>query len=222
MTPSQQRARTQRIRAMVRILKNLYPTVGMALDYSNDWELAVAVILSAQTTDKQVNTVTNKLFKKYTSLDQYANAPLAQFQKDISSIGLYKSKGKHIKETAQRLRLEYGGVFPDDIHELMKLPGIGRKTATVLMAQIHNKPVGITVDTHVRRFAIRFDLSDYKDPARIEKDLLMLLPKKEWVDFTFRLISYGRDYCPARKHDCQKHPLTTLYPKANKIWPKSK
>ncbi len=222
MTPYQKKQRTKRVVAMARELKKLYPTVGMALHYSNDWELAVAVILSAQTTDKQVNIVTKKLFQKYTSLDDYADAPLSQFQKDISSIGLYKSKGKHIKETAQRLRSEFGGVFPDDIHELMKLPGIGRKTATVLMAQINNNPVGITVDTHVRRFAIRFDLSDYKDPARIEKDLMTLLPQKEWVDFTFRMISYGRDYCPARKHDCQNHPLTKIYPKANQVWPRAK
>ena len=210
------------IQALIKALKKLFPNAGIALNFSNDWELVVAVILSAQTTDKQVNKVTENLFKKYKNISDYAESKLINFEKDINSIGLYKSKAKNITELAKIILNKYNGKIPNTIGELVELPGIGRKTANVVMGVIHKNPVGITVDTHVRRFVIRFGLSKFKDPKRIEQDLIKIVPKKDWEFITFGLIEYGRNICPARKHECKDHPLTKIFPKADKIWPKAK
>lgn len=213
---------SSKITKLITTLHQLFPTVKVALDYSSDWELAVAVILSAQTTDKQVNKVANTLFKKYKRLADYANTTPAKFREDIKSIGLNNSKAKNIVALAKIVQKKYNGKLPDTINELVTLPGIGRKTANVIMSEIHRNPVGITVDTHVRRFAIKFGLSKYKDPKRIEQDLMKIIPKKEWGTITLRLIEYGRQYCPARKHECKDHPLTKIFPKGANVWPKSK
>ncbi|MCC6639310.1 endonuclease III [Candidatus Falkowbacteria bacterium] len=206
----------------IKTLHHLFPTVKVALHYSSDWELAVAVILSTQTTDKQVNKVTHTLFKKYKKLSDYANSTPTKFREDIKSIGLNTTKAKNIVALAKIVQKKYGGKLPDTINELVTLPGIGRKTANVIMSEIHHNPVGITVDTHVRRFAIKFGLSKHKDPKRIEQNLMKIIPKKEWGTITLRLIEYGRQYCPARKHDCKNHPLTKLFPGSEHVWPKSK
>lgn len=204
------------------VLKQLFPTVGMALNYSNNFELLVSVILSAQCTDKRVNEVTKSLFKKYRTLKDYVEADLLEFEKDIKSTGFYRNKAKNILATAKILNDEYGGKLPKTMEEMLELPGVARKTANVVLGNAYGVVVGIAVDTHVRRFVIRFDLSDYKDPIKIERDLMEIVPKKDWFLLTYYLIEYGREVCPARKHDCSNHPLTKIYPTAKDVWPKSK
>ncbi len=212
--------RKARAKKILKVLKELFPNItGTALKYTNPWELLVATILSAQTTDKQVNKVTEKLFKKYPTLQDYAKANLNEFQKDISSIGFYKNKAKFILEAAKMIEEKFNGEVPDTMQELLELPGVARKTANVILSNAFGKIEGIAVDTHVKRFAQKFELTDHSDPEKIEQDLMKIVPKKDWSNWTHRLIEYGRQICPARKHDCQNHPLTKIYPKAANIWP---
>ncbi|MBI4086717.1 endonuclease III [Candidatus Kaiserbacteria bacterium] len=206
---------------MNRVLKRLYPDPHIALLYGNPWELLVAVQLSAQCTDKRANEVTKKLFKKYRTLDAYVRAQPRVFEKDIFSCGFYKNKTRNILAAAKIVKDDFGGRIPETMPDLLSLPGVARKTANVVMATLYGTAVGIAVDTHVRRFAIRFDLSDHTDPLRIERDLMAIMPKKEWWLFNHRLVHYGRDICPARKHDCLAHPLTNVYKKAAIVWPKA-
>ena len=222
MTKAKQSERTARMKAMNRILKRLYPDPHIALTYETPWELMVAVQLSAQCTDKRVNEVTKTLFKKSPTLADYARANARAFEKDIFTCGFYKNKTKNILAAAKMLGSEFGGIIPKTMEELLLLPGVARKTANVVLSTLYNTAVGIAVDTHVRRFAIRFDLSDYKDPIRIERDLMVIMPKSEWWLFNHRLVHYGRDYCPARKHNCTQHPLTKVYRNAENIWPKAR
>ncbi len=196
--------RQQKIKEIISRLKKLFPDSKIALKYSSPWELFVAVVLSAQTTDKQVNVVTGDLFLKYKSLEDYINTPLEEFQNDIKRIGLYKNKGKNIKLSAEIVYKKYDGKLPDSMENLIKLPGVGRKTANVLLGNIYGKSEGIAVDTHVRRLSRLFGLSKHLDPDKIEKDLMEITPKKDWFLLTYLLIDYGRKYCTARcKHvDC--------------------
>jgi len=203
---------------MARILKGLFPGVTVPLRHQSNWELLVAVILSAQATDKKVNEVTDLLFQKYKTLGDYMNADQAEFEQAIKKIGLYRSKARHILASARIIKESYGGELPRTMAEMLKLPGIGRKSANVILGKAYGVVEGIAVDTHVRRFAIRFDLTDSIDPSRIERDLMELLPKKEWFGFSYRLIMYGRQICPARKHECRGHPLTAIYPRAARQW----
>lgn len=219
MSPKKQIERKKRVQQIQKVLKQLYPKAHIALNYSNEWELLVAVMLSAQCTDKMVNTVTQTLFKKYTTLKDYTKAKQSVFEKDIRSTGFYRNKAKNILATAQKIQGEFGGKVPRTMEELTSLPGVARKTANVVLSNAFGINTGIAVDTHVRRFVIRFDLSDYKDPVRIEKELMEIVPQKEWNTITYGLIEYGRSVCPARKHDCREHPLTKVYPQANAIWP---
>ncbi len=188
-------------------LKKLLPEVKSALNYSNNWEFLVAVILSAQTTDKQVNKVTETLFQKYPNQSDYANAPLAEFEKDISSVNFYHNKAKNIVATAKIVNERYNGEIPESMEELLSLPGVGRKTANVIIGNIFGKPQGIAVDTHVRRLTKLLGLTDNTDPAKIEKDLMEIIPKEDWTKLTHLLIEYGRKYCTARKHDHKNCPL---------------
>ena len=201
---------TQQIRATIVLntLKKLYPTVKPALSYSNPLEFLIAVVLSAQCTDAMVNKVTATLFHKYKTLEDYVNADLETFQQDIKSIGLYKGKAKNILATVQILQSQYNGIIPDDMELLITLPGVGRKTANVVLGEIYHKPVGIAVDTHVRRLSQLYGLTSHSDPVKIEKDLMAILPQTEWTEFTLRMIEYGREYCTARKHDHERCPLT--------------
>jgi len=203
-------------------LKELYPKTQMALNYKNNWELLVSVILSAQCTDKRVNMVTKDLFKKYKTLKDYTQAKQVQFEKDIKSTGFYRNKAKNILASAKIIKKDFGGKVPSSMEELLTLPGVARKTANVVLGNAFGKVEGIVVDTHVRRFALRFGLTESKDPKQIEKDLMELLPKSEWFHITYRFIEYGREVCPARMHVCKDHPLTKIYPKAVNIWPKAK
>jgi endonuclease III len=221
MTKEQQKARTRRVKKMNRILRELFPESIIHLNHGNTWELLVAVILSAQCTDKRVNEVTKALFKKYKTVRAYANAPQEEMERMVFQTGFFRAKARYIRTAALAVLTGHKGVVPDTMSELTALPGVGRKTANVVLSNAHGKAEGIAVDTHVRRFAIRFDLSDYRDPKHIEKDLMEIMPKGEWWGFNHRLVEYGRAYCKANKHDCTKHPLTKVYREANTIWPRT-
>lgn len=208
------RERKKRITKLNRALKKLFPKVGIALHYRNFWELLVSVILSAQCTDKMVNKITQTLFKKYKTLGDYVKANPQEFEQDIRSCGYYRAKTKNILGAAKMLAREFGGRIPKTMEEILKLPGVARKTANVVLGNAHGVIEGIAVDTHVRRFAVRFDLSQHQDPVRIERDLVELLPKKEWFPFTYRVIAYGRTIAPARRYDTSKDPLVKVYGKA--------
>lgn len=221
MKTSQKKARTLRVRAMNRILRKHYPDVRVELNYGNVWELLVAVQLSAQCTDARVNQVTAVLFKKYRTIEAYATASLREIERVIFSCGFYRNKAKNIRAAARMVLKEYNGVVPHTMEELIKIPGVARKTANVVLSNAFQIHEGIAVDTHVRRFSLRFDLSDFSDPVRIERDLMQIMPSKEWWGFNHRLVLYGRYVCPARKHDCTMHPLTTIYPQAAKSWPRA-
>jgi endonuclease-3 len=221
MTSRDTRERTARVKKMNAVLEKLFPSTLIHLKHGNPWELLVAVILSAQCTDKRVNEVTPQLFKKYKTVRAYAKAPQEEIEKIIFSTGFYRAKAKHIKSAAIAIVRDHKGKVPETMRELIALPGVGRKTANVVLSTAFDKAEGIAVDTHVRRFAIRFDLTDHRDPKRIERDLMSIMPEKAWWSFNHRLVEYGRAYCPARKHDCLHHPLTKVYPKANMVWPKA-
>jgi endonuclease III len=221
MTKAQKKARTERVQKMNAVLSALYPNPKIALDHSTHWELLVAVMLSAQCTDVRVNMVTKTLFATYPRIEDYARATQREMEKAVFQCGFYRNKAKHIREAAQMLIRDFGGEVPRTMEELLMLPGVARKTTNVMLSNAFGIHEGIAVDTHVRRFAIRFNLSDYTDPVHIEKDLMEIMPQSEWWGFNHRLVHYGRDYCPARTHVCREHPLTPLYPPAEKIWPKA-
>lgn len=195
-------------------LKRLFPRATMALSYSNHWELLVAVILSAQCTDKKVNEVTACLFKKYRTLDDYCSADPAVFEHDIHATGFFRNKTKNVLAAARVVRNTYGGELPRTMQEMLTIPGVARKTANVVLGNAYGIVEGIAVDTHVKRFAIRFDLTDHTDPVKIERDLMTLLPKKDWFGFAHRAIEYGRHIAPARTYDTSTDPLVKIYPPA--------
>ena len=190
-----------------KILKKLYPEIKIALNFSNPWELLVSTILSAQATDKKVNEITLDLFKKYKTIEDYARADLKEFERDISKINYYKTKAKNIIESAKIILEKFNGQVPQTMEEMLELKGVGRKTANVVLSNAFHKDYGIVVDTHVKRFALMYHLTNYSDPLKIEQDLMKIVPKKEWREFPLRLISYGRDYCPSRAHNHQNCPI---------------
>lgn len=222
MTKEKRAERTARVHALNHVLKKLYPNPTIALNYTNNWELLVAVELSAQCTDARVNEVTKTLFKTYPTVRAFAEASQAEMERAIFSCGFYRNKAKNIRAAARMVLDEFQGAVPESMSELLRIPGVARKTANVILSNAFGIHEGIAVDTHVRRFAIRFDLSDHSDPKRIERDLMEIMPQKEWWGFNHRLVHYGRDVCPARKHACAAHPLTVVYPEAASVWPKAK
>src|SRR3989344_2132297 len=216
------KVRRARARKITAALKKLFPDAKMALRYRNTWELLVAVILSAQCTDKMVNRVTEKLFQKYPTFDDYTRADPEVFAEDIKSTGFYRNKAKNILSTARLVREKFGGEVPDTMPELLTFPGVARKTANIILGTAFGAIEGIAVDTHVKRFARKFDLSLFADPVKIERDLMEIFPKGEWSLLTYRLIEYGRTFCPARKHECRNHPLTKIYPSAARRFPRAR
>ena len=196
-------------------LQTLYPEVKTQLDYRNPFELLVATILSAQCTDKQVNNVTAVLFRKLKTPAQFSEASLKEIEKLIHATGFYRNKAKNIKNCAQMLQNHYAGRVPDTLDELVKLPGVGRKTANVVLGAAFNTP-GIVVDTHVSRISQRLGLTKHTDPVKIEFDLMEIIPKKDWSDFSLRLIYFGREYCRARKPACPQCALVKLCPYPDK------
>jgi len=192
-------------------LKKLFPKARIALNYSNNWEFLAAVILSAQCTDKKVNEVTEKLFKKYKFLDDYAAANIKEFEQDIKSTGFYHNKAKNILASAKIVKEKFNGKIPRTMEEILILPGVARKTANVVLGNAYGVVEGIAVDTHVRRLSRLLGLTKEFNPGKIEKDLMIIIPRKEWFNFTYLLIDYGRKYCPARKHDHSDCPLNKFY-----------
>jgi len=191
------------------ILRTLYPEVKTQLYHKNPFELLVATILSAQCTDKQVNRVTRSLFKKLPTPHAFANAPIELIEELIHSTGFFRNKAKNIKNCAQTLIEQYGGAVPESLEELVKLPGVGRKTANVVRGAAFGFP-GIVVDTHVSRISQRLDLTDHKDPVKIEFDLMEQIPREAWNDFSLHLIYFGREICKARKPSCPRCPFENL------------
>ncbi|OJI06514.1 hypothetical protein BK004_03155 [bacterium CG10_46_32] len=222
MTPKKLQERKQRAAKIVVVLKKIFSHARMALNYHSTWELLVAVVLSAQCTDKRVNMVTKDLFKKYKKLDDYVAADLRAFEQDIQSTGFYKNKATYILAAANMVKKDFNGHVPDTMEEILRIPGVARKTANVVLGNAFGKVEGIAVDTHVRRFALKFNLTDSRDPQKIEQDLIVILPKKEWFNWTYRMIEYGREVCPGHTHDCTDHPLSKIYPKAATTWPRAK
>jgi len=209
----------KRIKRMLKELHGLFPDAKIALRYKTNWQLLVAVVLSAQTTDKKVNEVTDELFRKYKTVTDFANLKPEELAKLIHSVNYHNTKAKNIVASARMLKKEFGGRIPKTISEITRLPGVGRKSANVILSNAYGLDHGIAVDTHVIRLANKYGLTESRDPLQIEKDLMAITPKDQWFDLTYLLIEFGRTYCPARKHDCTKHPLTHIYPKANEIWP---
>lgn len=197
----------KRAEIVVRELRKLFPDAKIALNFSNSWELLVAVILSAQCTDKKVNEVTEKLFKKYKTLNDYICADIKEFEKDIYQTGFYRAKAKNILASAKLLQEKYHCKMPCTMEQMLEFPGVARKTANIVLYNACGVVVGIPVDTHVKRLSKLLGLTDNIDPVKIEKDLMELLPEKEWGTISYRLIEYGRQYCPAKKHDHDKCPL---------------
>ncbi len=195
------------------ILKKLFPEPKCALHYRTSWQLVVAVILSAQCTDKKVNEVTPHLFKKYPNLDAYVQAKPAEFEQDIYSTGFYRAKTRNILAAAKFIKHTYKGKIPKTIGEMIAIPGVGRKTANVVLGELYGTAEGIAVDTHVIRLAKLLGLTTHTDAAKIEQDLMKIVPKKEWVHISHYLIMYGRKYCPATKHDHTNCPLAQFYSK---------
>jgi endonuclease-3 len=222
MSAEQEKARKARGRHIVNYLKKTYPHPKSELAYKTPFQFVVAVILSAQCTDKKVNEVTDALFKKYKKPQDFAQAKLATLQKEISSIPFFRNKAKNIIGAAQVVVSDFGGKIPRTPDKLQTLPGVAYKTAHVILGELYDLWEGIPTDTHVRRFAIRFDLTDNTNLTKISKDLESLIPRKDWKYVNNGLVLYGRYVCPARIHECDKHPLTKLWPEAIKRWPKAK
>jgi endonuclease-3 len=221
MTSAKHAERMARAKRMVAYLKRAYPAPKTELKYKTPFQLVAAVMLSAQTTDKMVNRVTESLWKKYKTPRDFARANLAVFTKEISSLSFFRNKAKAIIAAAKVVEKEHGGKVPRTEAELVALPGIGYKTAHVILGELYDSWEGIPTDTHVKRFSKRFDLSDQEDLKKISKELEALIPKKDWKYVNNGLVLYGRYVCPARPHDCKDHPLTRLYPKAASRWPKA-
>jgi endonuclease-3 len=188
---------------IIRLLKDEYPISRTALRYETPHQMLVATILSAQCTDVRVNMVTEDLFRKYKGINEFAEADLQELEQDIKSTGFYKQKAKNIKNSSIAILENFGSNVPDTMKELITLPGVGRKTANVILSSAYGITEGIAVDTHVKRLSFRLGLTRNTDPEKIEQDLMKLAPKEEWSDLSYRLILHGRAVCSARKpvHD---------------------
>lgn len=203
-----------------RILKTTYPDVKTQLTHRNPFELLVATILSAQCTDRQVNSVTPALFENFSSPRAFSEAPLTKIENLIRPTGYFRNKAKHIKNCAIALIRDFNSQVPESIEELTSLPGVGRKTANVVRSACFNQPA-IVVDTHVSRISQRLELTASRDPVKIEFDLMDVIERENWSDFSLHLIYFGRDICKARKPECPRCPLSQLCPYPDKTPPPS-
>jgi len=192
---------------IIEILKTTYPEATCSLDFKNPFELGISVMLSAQCTDERVNKITPTLFEKYKKPEDYINSTLEEIEEVIKPCGFYKNKAKNVYGYAQIILEQYNGKMPETMEELVKLPGIGRKSANVIMLEAFNNPQGIAVDTHAKRIANRIGLSNEKEPLRIEQDLMKIIPKEYFKDVNHLLVWHGRNICNARKPQCEKCPI---------------
>lgn len=200
----------EQARRVVQIIRGLnkdYPNAQCALEHSSPLELLVATILSAQCTDERVNIVTRDLFRKYSAPQDYANARREELESDIRPTGFYRNKAKSIQRACRLILDKFGGRVPDKMEELLELHGVARKTANVVLGVAYGKAEGIVVDTHVHRVSRRLELTQEKDPAKIERDLMRLVPQNKWIAFSHQMIHHGRKICKARKPLC---PMCSL------------
>jgi|ERR1700722_10075690 len=202
----------RKTKEIIKRLSKLYPNPHSALINENPWQLLVATILSAQATDKLVNTVTPALFQKYKTIQEVANAPVEDIDEMVKKVNFHSNKSKNIKAAAQMIMEKYHGEVPQTMEELDALPGVARKTANVVLGDAFHKSEGIVVDTHVIRLTNKLGLTDQKDPVKIEQDLMKIVPKDQWRFFGHYLTYFGREYCPARPHECDDCPLKELCP----------
>ncbi|AFY70077.1 endonuclease III, DNA-(apurinic or apyrimidinic site) lyase [Thalassoporum mexicanum PCC 7367] len=198
-------------------LKDLYPDATCSLDYETPVQLLVAVILSAQCTDRRVNMVTPGLFARFPDAEALAAADLDELMELVRSTGFYRNKAKNIRATGEMLMSQFGGQVPQTMAELTQLPGVARKTANVVLAHAFNINAGVTVDTHVKRLTKRLGLTKHDDPLKVEQDLIKLLPQPDWENWSIRLIYHGREVCDARKPDCDRCSLADICPSAGMI-----
>ncbi len=201
------KAKQEKFNRILPFLRKLYPDIRCELDYENPIQLLAAVILSAQCTDVRVNMVTPALFKKYKTAKDFANAKPAELEAIIRSTGFYKNKAKNIIGAFQNIDQKYNGEVPKEMDQLVALSGVGRKTANVVLGVAYRISSGVVVDTHVKRITNRFGLTKEQDPVKIEQDLVKILPKEEWIDFSHLIIFHGRRMCMARKPNCPECPI---------------
>lgn len=208
--PKNAAERAARVKNILTLLDEMYPHPTIPLHHRNAWELLVATILSAQCTDRRVNEVTPGLFKKYPTIRDFANANLEELGNDIRSTGFFRSKAKALIGAARKILTDFGGKVPKTMEELITVPGVGRKTANVVLGGFYGIAAGIVVDTHVQRVSRRLDLTKHTDPVKIEQDLVKIIPKEKWIEFPLQLIYHGRALCVARKPRCAQCKLDPL------------
>ena len=196
---------------IVKRLRETYPDARCSLDFGNVFQLLVATILSAQCTDERVNIVTKDLFKKYTTIESVANASLEEMEQDIKSTGFYRNKAKNIVACAQKILSDFGGLVPNNMDDLLTLPGVGRKTANLVLGDVYGIP-GIVVDTHVKRISNKLGLTKNSDPEKIEFDLRDILPEENWIEWNHLIVFHGRAICKAKSPMCAICPLADLCP----------
>jgi endonuclease-3 len=204
----------QRTQKIIELLEKQYPNAKTALHYTTPLEILIATMLSAQTTDVQVNIVTQKLFKKYHTAQDYANADIKELEQDIHSTGFYHNKAKNLKQCCALLIEKFHSQVPKTMEELIELPGVARKTANIVLYNAYGVTVGIAVDTHVTRLSQRLGLTEQKDQNKIEKDLMEITPKEKWMPLTDLLIFHGRQVCTAKKPKCEICVLNKICPSA--------
>jgi endonuclease-3 len=208
----------ERVAEILKRLDQLYPDVTCALTHANAWELVVATILSAQSTDVNVNRVTPELFRKYPTVTAFAALTPEQLEPDVRSTGFFRNKSKSVVGAAKKIVAEFGGQVPDDIEKLLTLPGVARKTANVVLGTWFKKAEGVVVDTHVHRISRRLELTTQDDPQKIEQDLMRIIPRKKWILFSHQIIWHGRKLCIARKPKCADCLLENICHAADKTW----
>jgi endonuclease III len=208
----------ERIHEILERLDKLYPDVTCALHHKSAWELLVATILSAQSTDVNVNRVTPELFRKYPTIQDFAALRPEQLQPDVRSTGFFRNKSKSVVGAAQKIVADFGGQVPDEMDQLLTLPGVARKTANVVLGTWFKKNDGVVVDTHVTRISRRLELTRNDDPKKIEQDLMKIIPRERWTLFSHQIIWHGRKLCIARRPKCMECPLESLCHAADKTW----
>ena len=208
----------QRVSEILKRLNELYPAVTCALTHASAWELLVATILSAQSTDVNVNRVTPALFRKYPTVEAFAALAPEQLEPDVRSTGFFRNKSKSVVGAAKKIVAEFGGQVPDDMNKLLTLPGVARKTANVVLGTWFKKAEGIVVDTHVHRISRRLELTKENEPQKIEQDLMKIIPRDRWILFSHQVIWHGRKLCIARKPKCAECALENICHAGDKTW----
>jgi endonuclease-3 len=208
----------ERVGEIIEILRKNYPKSRTALKFETPLQIMVSTILSAQCTDVRVNQITPALFKKYKTSADFASADQKELEEEIRTTGFFRNKAKNIIDASRKIVKDFGGEVPDSMEKLITLPGVARKTANIVLSSSFKKAEGIAVDTHVKRLSQRLGLSREKDPDKIERDLMAIVPKEDWLDFNYMLVNHGRKICPARKPLCPSCDICHLCPSAEEFY----